>query len=285
VPAAQPEGPPPPPTVQRLRVRYARRGRLRFTSHRDVARVLERALRRADVPIAFSAGFSPHPKLSYVGACPTGVASEAEYLELGLAVACEPVAVLTALDAALPPGLDVLEVVEAAPGEPSLPDRIDASRWRIRLPGVGVETVANALAAFLAAGAVPVQRRTKEGFRDVDARGAVASAAVGPDVSVPSPGGVCARIDLVVRHATPAVRPDDVLAGLRRVADLEPAAPPEATRLAQGHLAEDGELLDPLAPYGLARGSSRPDAPPVSPASTDFPAATAAGPTRSAPAL
>ena len=78
-----PEGPPPPPVVQRLRLRYAKRGRLRFISHRDFARALERALRRADAPVAFSAGFSPHPKISYVGAAPTGAASEAEYLEVG----------------------------------------------------------------------------------------------------------------------------------------------------------------------------------------------------------
>ena len=56
--ARQPDGPPPPPTVQKLRIRYAKRGRLRFASHRDLARTLERALRRAQVPMAFSAGFS-----------------------------------------------------------------------------------------------------------------------------------------------------------------------------------------------------------------------------------
>src|SRR5580765_6583357 len=96
-----PEGPPPPPTVQRLRVRYAKRGRLRFTSHRDFARAFERALRRAEVPMAYSAGFSPHPKISYAGAAPTGVASEAEYLEIGLARECAPAQVRAALDEAL----------------------------------------------------------------------------------------------------------------------------------------------------------------------------------------
>ena len=80
----QPDGPPPPPTVQRLRIRYAKRGRLRFVSHRDFARAFERALRRSGVPMAFSAGFSPHAKISYVGAAPTGSASEAEYLEICL---------------------------------------------------------------------------------------------------------------------------------------------------------------------------------------------------------
>src|SRR3954467_8575664 len=87
--ARQPDGPPPPPTVQKLRIRYAKRGRLRFASHRDLARTLERALRRAQVPMAFSAGFSPHPKISYLGAAPTGAASEAEYVEIGLSGWCE----------------------------------------------------------------------------------------------------------------------------------------------------------------------------------------------------
>src|SRR3954465_7517751 len=110
-----PEGPPPPPVVQRLRVHYAKRGRLRFTSHRDFARAFERALRRAEVPMGYSAGFSPHPKISYAGAAPTGGASEAEYLEIGLAQASDPEVIRARLDAALPAGLDVVEVVEAEP--------------------------------------------------------------------------------------------------------------------------------------------------------------------------
>ncbi|HPB72038.1 MAG TPA: TIGR03936 family radical SAM-associated protein, partial [Phycicoccus sp.] len=60
-----PQGPPPPPPVQRLRIRYAKRGRMRFSSTRDIARALERALRRAGIPMAFSAGFHPHPRISY----------------------------------------------------------------------------------------------------------------------------------------------------------------------------------------------------------------------------
>ena len=75
-----PEGPPPPPPVQKLRIRYAKRGRLRFSSTRDFSRAIERALRRARVPMAFSAGFHPHPKISYANGAPTGAASEAEYL-------------------------------------------------------------------------------------------------------------------------------------------------------------------------------------------------------------
>src|SRR5919202_3659186 len=137
--ARQPEGPPPPPTVQKLRLRYAKRGRLRFASHRDLARALERALRRAQVPMAFSAGFTPHPKISYLGAAPTGAASEAEYVEIGLAERRDPETVRAALDASLPPGIDVVECVEAVEGSGSLADRMEATRWRIDLPGVDAD--------------------------------------------------------------------------------------------------------------------------------------------------
>src|SRR6195952_1818281 len=96
----------PTEVVQRLRLRYAKRGRLRFTSHRDVARAFERALRRAAVPMAYSSGFTAHPKISYVGAAPTGVSSEAEYLELGLSKVLAPEEIRQRLNDALPDGLD-----------------------------------------------------------------------------------------------------------------------------------------------------------------------------------
>jgi radical SAM-linked protein len=249
--------------VQRVRVRYAKRGRLRFTSHRDFARAFERALRRAAVPIAFSAGFSPHPRVSYVGAAPTGVASEAEYLEIGLAVPVDVEQLRVALDTALPAGLDVLECVEAAPGGGSLPDRIDASAWEVALPGVTPGDAAAAAEAFLAAERVEVERLTKDGRRALDARGPVVSIL---SSASPDPGdGACAILEVVVRQATPAVRPDDVLAALRAVAGLVPTAPPRATRLAQGRLDDCGRLADPLAPdraasqASEAAGAPRPD--------------------------
>lgn len=232
--------------VQRVRVRYAKRGRLRFTSHRDFARAFERALRRASVPVAFSAGFTPHPRVSYVGAAPTGVASEAEYLELGLASRVDVEQLRAALDASLPPGLDVLECVEAGPGTGGLADRIDAAAWRIELPGVAPAAAAAALRAFLDRDRVEVERLTKDGRRTLDARGPVVSIIAG--ASPDGPDGPCAILDVVVRQATPAVRPDDVLAALRAVADLVPAGPPRATRSAQGRLDDRGRLADPLAP-------------------------------------
>jgi len=230
--------------AQRLRIHYARRGRLRFTSHRDVQRALERALRQARLPVAFSGGFNRHPKISYVGAAPTGAASEAEYLEISLTERVRPASVRADLDAALPAGLDILEVVEAGPG--SLPDRVTGSRWRVELPGVEEEAAAAAIAAFLAETSVPVERVLKDGRRILDARAAVVWLELGGRGSDGDPGP-CAILELVVRHCTPAVRPDDVLAGLREVAALTLPVPAKVTRLAQGALDPCGDLADPLA--------------------------------------
>ncbi|TFV74256.1 DUF2344 domain-containing protein [Blastococcus sp. CT_GayMR20] len=244
--ARQPDGPPPPPTVQKLRIRYAKRGRLRFASHRDLARTLERALRRAQVPMAFSAGFSPHPKISYLGAAPTGSASEAEYLEIGLSVRCDPEAVRQALDASLPVEVAILECVEAGEGTGSLADRIDTSVWRVELPGVTLAELQPAVEAFLASDVVTVAKRTKNGLKDIDARASVASASAAEEAG-------CAILHMVVRQLTPAVRPDDVLAALAAVADLHPPLPPRAVREAQGRLDDSGTVADPLGPDRAAR--------------------------------
>jgi radical SAM-linked protein len=238
-----PTGPPPPPVVQRVRLRYAKRGRLRFTSHRDFARAFERALRRAEVPMGYSAGFTPHPKISYLGAAPTGVASEAEFLEIGLARPLDLEQLRQALDAALPDGLDIVEAVAAGPG--SLAERMQASQWHLELPGVAQTRVAAAVTAFLACEKLEVERLTKDGRRTIDARGAVVSAHVSGAVADPD-GAPRAIIDMVVLQATPAVRPDDVLAALRSVAGLALSVPPVVVRMAQGPLDAGGAVGDPL---------------------------------------
>jgi radical SAM-linked protein len=233
-----------------VRLRYAKRGRLRFTSHRDFARAFERALRRADVPMAYSAGFTPHPKVSYVGAAPTGVASEAEYLEIGLASAVDVEALRQALDDALPDGLDIVSAVDAAAcGPGSLADRIAASRWQLELPGIDPAVAQQAVHALLAETELAVERLTKDGRKSVDVRGPIVSAVVSRSQDAAS-GEQRAILDLVVRQATPAVRPDDVLTALRAVAGLALDAPPRVVRLAQGPLDEAGRVGDPLIADG-----------------------------------
>jgi radical SAM-linked protein len=232
----QPEQQAPP--VQRLRIRYAKRGRLRFTSHRDVSRAVERAVVRAQIPMAYSSGFHPHPRISYAGASPTGAASEAEYLELGLAERREPEDVRRALDDALPDGLDVAAIAESPGG--SLADLLVASAWLVELRGADPTQVAGAVSGFLGTEAVPVERMTKKGLRTFDCRAAVVSLDVTDADGEPA-------LSLVLRHTVPAVRPDDVLSGLAEVTGFTAPATALLTRIAQGPLDEStGAVGDPL---------------------------------------
>lgn len=230
-PRQQPEQQAPP--VQRLRVQYAKRGRARFASHRDFGRAFERALRRAGVPMAFSSGFSPHPRISYANAAPTGAATEAEYLELGLAAVLDPDQVRDALNAAMPDGLVVVRVVEAGPG--SLADRLTASRWQVELAGTDPAEVAGAVADLLAASTVEVERMTKSGLRRFDVRQAV--------ISLTSTG---TTLDLTSAIAEPLVRPDDVVQALQSLRPaLRTPTPALVTRLEQGTWDGAG-ITDPL---------------------------------------
>jgi radical SAM-linked protein len=233
---------------------------LRFSSTRDFQRALERALRRSAVPMAFSAGFHPHPKVSYANAAPTGTASEAEYFEISVTERVDLKQVRAALDQALPEGLDVLEVVEAAPG--ALAARLEASEWAMEFRDLPAELVADAAQRLLSEERVEVTRIMKNGPRTFDVRSAVVSLAVSP-----TQDGSCAILRVVVRHTTPAVRPDDVLSALQSVAALTPPTPPLVTRLAQGPLhTATATVVDPLAadqsdngtPGGDAQGSASP---------------------------
>jgi hypothetical protein len=149
-----------------------------------------------------------------------------------------------ALDGALPSGLDVLEVVVARTSD--FAQRLEASLWRVELPGVAEEQASAAVAALLSASEVIVERMTKNGMRAFDARGAVLHATCAAESAGDEP---CAILTMVVRNGTPSVRPDDVLSALRSVAELVPPIPPRVTRLAQGPLDAAGAVvLDPLEP-------------------------------------
>lgn len=235
-----------PPPVQRVRIAYAKRGRLRFTSHRDFSRAFERALVRARIPMAFSSGFNPHPRISYAGAAPTGSASEAEYLEIGLAQTMPTDQIAALLDESLPDGLDIIEVVTSAGG--SLADRLEASHWQITMPGVDLPRAEEAVARFLATAEIPVERMTKKGMRRFDSRAAVVHLSARAGENTPT-HETCAILDVVLRHGIPSVRPDDILAGLREIAGLDAEVAPVQQRLAQGPLDPvTGTVGDPLSP-------------------------------------
>lgn len=213
----------------RVRARYAKTGRLRFTSALDLGRVFERALRRAELPIAYSEGFSPHPKVSFPDALPLGYASTGEYVELTFAVGLHIETVVARLDAALPDGLSVEDAVEVGDGQPKLASLLRASLWSLEWDDA-VPGLAAACEALLVADALPVARQRKGDPIEVDLRPAIASLCTSPDERA---------LRCVLHAVEPPVRPTELLLALQiHIPDLpEPAL---TTRVAQGSADPDG---------------------------------------------
>lgn len=147
----------------RVRLRFTKLGKVRFTSHRDVARMFERAFRRVPLPVAYSGGFSPRPKVAFGLALPTGFESVAEYLDVDLDPD-RPVDVATLparLSGVLPVGVDVTAAAVVPGGEGSLQQEVTSCRWVAELPGLGAEGAAALAAEILAAPELPVTRERK----------------------------------------------------------------------------------------------------------------------------
>ena len=151
-------------------IQFGKQGRLRFISHLDLQRFMQRALRRTGLPVAYSQGFNPHALLSFASALGMGVSSEAELLEVRFA---EPVAeqtILEAMRAALPPEMPVYRVRAVDDRFPSLMATVYCADYRMTLTGEGAKAIADAVPGYLEKAEVMAVRKTKSGEREVDIR-------------------------------------------------------------------------------------------------------------------
>jgi len=155
------------------RVRFAKHGKVRFLSHRDVARVWERALRRSGVRASYSEGFSPRPKLSFGLALSTGYESLGEYLDIDLAEEVDPAELPGIVTPSLPLGLEAQAAIPIAPGTDSLQQAVTSSSWRLEVVGVESSAIASAVARVLALGELPIVVERKGAESDLDARPAI----------------------------------------------------------------------------------------------------------------
>ena len=147
--------------MNRLRVRFAKTGKVRWTSHRDVARMWERAFRRTGLPLAYTEGFSPRPKVSFGLALPTGHESVAEYLDLDLAEAVDAGGLAERLSVALPTGIDVLVLAPLEDRAPSLQRDVTSCRWELEVVGASGDELKAAVGHALSAQSLPVTRERK----------------------------------------------------------------------------------------------------------------------------
>ena len=155
------------------RVRFAKHGKVRFLSHRDIARVWERALRRAGVRVAYSEGFSPRPKLSFGLALSTGYESLGEYLDIDLAEAVDPAELPAVVTPSLPVGMEAQAAIDIPPGTDSLQQAVTSSSWRLEVIGVEPSAINEAVARVLALDELPITVERKGSPSPLDARPAI----------------------------------------------------------------------------------------------------------------
>jgi radical SAM-linked protein len=123
---------------RRLRCRFTKQGKIRFLGHRDVARCWERAVRRAAIPMVYSEGFSPRPRLHFGLALSVGFESDAEYIDIDVLGDVDPTRARQDLSDGLPPGIEVVDVVEVSMRAVALQALVASSTWRATLVGVDV---------------------------------------------------------------------------------------------------------------------------------------------------
>lgn len=216
-----------------VRLQYAKRGKVRFLGHRDVARNIERAFRIQRFPLAFSEGFSPHPKISFGLALTTGFESDDEYLDVEFVETVDLEALPSVLTAALPPGITVLGAAALDERAPALQEAVTAVEWEV--PVTDLDGSAAALGAVEAAIAAALAAEHLE----------------------------CTK----VRKGRTSV--DDIRPVIRRLAIVEPGAAPGVTSVAMpvampvvrmelatvlGKGAKPGEVLAAIGPFTTDRG-------------------------------
>ncbi|MFM7455625.1 MAG: TIGR03960 family B12-binding radical SAM protein [Vulcanococcus sp.] len=142
VPTAHPRRPPASERVARLRFGFAKTGSLALISHLDTLRLLERALRRSGLPVSFSGGFHPLPRLQLALPLPLGVEGHGEWLDLEFTAPLDADAARRALTAVLPPEFRLLGVQMVPVASPSLSQELVAAQWSLRLVPAGVASPA-----------------------------------------------------------------------------------------------------------------------------------------------
>jgi len=155
------------------RVRFTKRGKVRFLSHRDLARIWERALRRAEIRVSYSEGFSPRPKVSFGLALSTGYESLGEYLDIDLAEDIEPEELVALVNPSLPAGIEAQVAIRIPGGTDSLQQAVTSSAWEIEVPGVTSDRLQEVVAAALASDTLPIVVERKGSETDLDARPAI----------------------------------------------------------------------------------------------------------------
>jgi radical SAM-linked protein len=195
-----------PPAAFRYRITFAKTEHMRFTGHLDLQRTWERMIRRAELPIVFSRGYHPRPRIEMASALPLGFTAEAEIVDLYLEAPLPADELRERLTSVAPPGVRIGAAEEVPAGAPAVQTRLVAAEYRVMLePDCSREAMSDRVTALLRAERVPRERKGKS----YDLRSLIRSIEVTED----SPGSVVLVMELELAEGRTG-RPDEVLAAL-----------------------------------------------------------------------
>jgi radical SAM-linked protein len=237
-----------------IRLRFTKQGKVRFVSHRDVARAVERAVRIEALPVAFTQGFSPRPKISFGLALAVGHESHAEYLDLELRDPTDPTGLPTALSAALPDGIDVTGAVALAPRAPALQEAVTTVQYEVRVADLDRAELTDAVHQALAAPSLPVPTTRKGRDVVIDLRPGLERLAVLDEAPL-----AAFAVELATRSR--ATRPAELLTALRDLAGADTGDGEDRVLRTHQWIERDGARLEPLeadrAPLASAEAGPR----------------------------
>lgn len=196
-----------------LRIKYGKTREGKFLSHLDMMRTWERAFRRGTIPLAFSQGFNPHPKISFGSALAVGITSSGEYMDVELKKFREIKEIKVSLEKYLPLGLKVYDIVEIDPAAPSLMSTLNRAKYQVKGKLIGdFNSIQgeNMVQDLLAKESIIVQSFSKKGLKDKDIRPGIFDLSIEVDETNKS-----VLVEFIVQTGSQGnIRPEEVIKAL-----------------------------------------------------------------------
>lgn len=182
------------------RIKYGRYDGVKYISHLDMLKLFDRATRRAELPVAYSEGFNPHPKFVFGMPIPVGTTSECEYVDITLTLDIAKDELINRLNDSMPPAVRILEATEITEQTPNIMKNMAAAKYRIEADFEDGE-IDKIVAKAYEKGELVVEKKSKSGTKMVDIRPMIFSASKEDDALILTTAAgneVTLRADLAV---------------------------------------------------------------------------------------
>lgn len=232
--------------MPRIRIEFSKGDRVRFLSHLDLVKTFERAVRHIDLPIAYSEGFNPHPKMNFASALALGVVSDREYLDIDLKHDVDLEEITRAFSGSLPPGIEINRTAYVADNGPALMGVINRAEYTVTAfpeEEIDAEILEQKIHDFMQQDEIIISKWSKKGHRQKNIRpGILAFSGV-----LDGQGGE--KLVFSIRTITGSegnIRPEEVVSAFETYSGLPIKSEILYIRRTRLYFEKDGVLLDPM---------------------------------------